>query len=51
MKKTPNLIGMGILNKNACLNRYSDFSESWLGTFNHRILRDIASNSTVLGYI
>lgn len=31
VKKTPNLIGMGILNKNACLNRYSDFSESWFG--------------------
>lgn len=47
MKKPPHLIGMGILNKNACLNRYSD----GLGTFNHRIVRDIASNSTVLGYI
>lgn len=51
MKKTPNLIGMGILNKNACLNFIQISVKAGLGTFNHRILRDIASNSTVLGYI
>lgn len=51
MKKIFNLIGMGIFNKNVCLNCYLDFSESWLGIFNYCILWDIVSILIVLGYI
>lgn len=32
MEKTRNLIGIDILKKNACSNRYSDFSEGWFGS-------------------
>lgn len=47
MKKIFNLIGMGIFNKNVCLNCYLD----GLGIFNYCIVWDIVSNLIVLGYI